>query len=60
MSNISENLFQAIDILMSSKLHDMKYDKTILCKIESSIDSEDGEYIVSDGSSKFVAYSENM
>lgn len=59
MSNISENLFQAIDILMSSKMHDMKYDKTLLCKIESALDSEKGEYVVTDGSSRFVAYSEN-
>lgn len=59
MSNISENLFQAIDILMSSKMHDMKYDKTVLCKIENSPNKEKGEYIVTDGSSKFVAYSEN-
>lgn len=59
MSNISENLFQAMDILMSSKMHDMKYDKTVLCKIESSPNKEKGEYVVSDGSSKFIAYSEN-
>jgi hypothetical protein len=59
MNNISESLFQAVDILMSSKMHDMKYDKTVLCKIENSPNKEKGEYIVSDGSSKFVAYSEN-
>ena len=59
MSNLSENLFQAMDILMSSKMHDMQYDKTVLCKIETSPNKDKGEYIVTDGSSKFVAYSEN-
>ena len=59
MSSLSENLFQAVDILLSSRMHDMQYDKTVLCKIESSTDKEKGEYIVTDGASRFVAYSEN-
>jgi len=58
MKDISESLFQAVDIIMSAKLHDLKYDKTITCTIEDDTNKEKGEYICSDGSSKFIAYSD--
>ena len=57
-NNISENLFQAIDILTSQKISNLKYDKTLLCKITDDSKKARGEYLVSDGSSVFTAYSD--
>lgn len=60
MSNeISESLFQAIDIITSQRLADLQYDKTLICTIEDVSKAEAGEYTVSDTSSKFQAFSEN-
>lgn len=58
-TNISENLFQAIDILTARRLQTLQYDKTLLCEIIDDIKAEQGEYRVSDGSSTFTAYSDN-
>lgn len=60
MSNeISENLFQAIDIITSQRLAGLQYDKTLICTIEDASKAETGEYTVSDTSSRFQAFSEN-
>lgn len=58
MANISENLFQAIDILTAKRLEGLKYDKTLLCEIIDNTKAERGEYRVTDGSSTFTAYSD--
>lgn len=58
MADISENLFQAIDILTAKRLQGLKYDKTLLCEILDDTKAERGEYRVSDGSSTFTAYSD--
>ena len=59
MGSISDNLFQAIDILTSQKLGELKYDKTVLCEIIDDSKRNNGEYLVSNTSSKFTAYSDN-
>lgn len=59
MSNVSENLFQAMDIIIAERLSGLNYDKTILCKIEDDSKKDKGEYIVTDGSSTFVAISKD-
>ena len=59
MSNVSENLFQAMDIIIAERLNGLNYDKTILCKIEDDSKKDKGEYIVTDGSSTFVAISKD-
>lgn len=58
-NNISENLFQAVDVILSSRLSELEYDKTLVCTIESADNAKKGEYRVTDGSSHFLAYSEN-
>lgn len=56
---ISEQIFQAIDIITSQRLADVAYDKTLICTIEDTANAANGEYIVSDTSSSFKAYSDN-
>lgn len=58
-NNISENLFQAVDVILSSRLSELEYDKTLICTIESTDNAKKGEYRVTDGSSHFLAYSQN-
>ena len=59
MSNVSENLFQAMDIIIAERLNGLNYDKTILCKIEDDSKKDKGEYVVTDGSSTFIAISKD-
>ena len=56
---ISEEIFQAIDIITAARLADVQYDKTLICTIEDNSNAENGEYVVSDTSSSFKAYSDN-
>lgn len=59
MSNVSENLFQAMDIIIAERLNGLNYDKTILCKIEDDSKKDKGEYTVTDGASTFIAISKD-
>lgn len=52
-----ENLFKAIDIITQERLTNLGYDKTIKATITDDSNADKGEYIVSDGSSDFIAYS---
>lgn len=58
-NNITENILTAIDIISKGNLDGIKYDKTITCTIVDDSLREEGQYIVTDGSSRFTAYSEN-
>lgn len=58
-NEIAEKLFEAVDILASAKISNLQYDKTLICTIESISNAQKGEYKVTDGSSHFLAYSEN-
>ena len=53
-----DNVFQAIDTIVQKRISGLNFDKTLTCQI-INIDTRDkGEYIVTDGSSTFKAYSE--
>ena len=54
-----DELFQAIDVITSKRLEHLQFNKTLTCKIINTDNSDKGEYIVTDGSTDFVAYSEN-
>jgi len=58
-NQLLDNLFQATDTIISKRLEHLDFDKTILCEIISCNNAQTGEYLVSDGSSDFLAYSEN-
>lgn len=53
----SEQLFETIEVISKSVLNGISYDKTVACTIVDASKRENGEYIVSDGSIDFVAYS---
>lgn len=55
--DISEILFESVDLIVNARLNDLQYDKTELCTIEEV--KGNGEYYVSNGSAKYFAYSEN-
>lgn len=56
---IVEGLCGAISTIVSSALQDLSYDQTIICTIVDNSKSSNGEYKVTDGSTEFVAKSEN-
>ena len=56
----SDNIFKAIDIITSKKLEGLSFDKTIICTIEDISEREQGKYTVSNGTTRFVAYSDNI
>lgn len=56
--NYNEILCQAVDNIVTNRLKDISFDKTIVCDIIDDKDSANGRYVVTDGSIKFDAYSE--
>lgn len=54
-----DQLFGAVDIILKDRLADIQYDKTIIGAIVDDSDKKNGHYIVTDGSMRFDAYSEN-
>jgi hypothetical protein len=58
-SAMMENLLTAIDIIAEKKVESLPYDKTLLCTIVSANNAARGEYSVTDGTSTFLAYSDN-
>ena len=57
MSNYAENICVAIDQIVTSRLEGLAYDITKLCTIVDDTNKNDGKYTVTDGSTKFDAYS---
>ena len=53
------NLFGATDKIIAQRMKNLEYDKTIIATIEDASNRDKGEYIVTDGSSRFKAFSEN-
>ena len=53
----NNNILQAIETIISQKLHEVSFDNTIVCEIVKIKDENNGEYIVSTGTSSFTAYS---
>ena len=58
-NNITENLFGAIDVIISQKIKGLQFDLTKICTITDNSKAQNGAYIVTDGSITFEAYSEN-
>lgn len=54
-----DEIFQAIDLITQKRLDTLQFDKTITGKIINAENSDEGIYIVDDGSTQFLAYSEN-
>lgn len=52
--------FQSVDIILTQRLADLSYDKTIIATIIDDSDKNQGHYIVSDGTIKFDAYSNDL
>lgn len=57
MADYAEQILQAVDVVVQERLRGIKYDTTIECQITDAKDAEKGQYIVSNGSAVFVAYS---
>lgn len=56
MSLNIEQFCQAIEIIVSERLADISFDSTIICTIMDASDKDSGHYVVSDGTIKFDAY----
>ena len=54
-----DKICSAIDLITEKKIQGLEFDRTISATIINADNSNDGEYTVSDGSSSFLAYSEN-
>lgn len=54
-----DKICSAIDLITEKKIQGLEFDRTIGATIINADNSKDGEYTVSDGSSSFLAYSEN-
>jgi len=57
--SITEQLFDAINLIASKKVSNLPYDQTIVCTITDNSNANNGEYTVNDGTSEFITYSEN-
>ena len=57
MNDICEIICTAVDTIVSSKLEGLQYDITKLCTIVDDSQRNKGEYVVSDGSIRFQAFS---
>jgi hypothetical protein len=58
-SELVDNLFKSVDVIVAKQLEALPYDRTIKCSIVNTDNADKGEYIVSDGASSYKAYSEN-
>ena len=58
MTDYLESLFEGIDIIVGKRLEAVSYDTTITCIITDDSDAKNGQYLVSDGATIFLAYSE--
>lgn len=55
-NNIAEALFKSIDLIAEKNLQNLTFDKTVRCTIVDAYEANNGLYIVTDGSTKFEAY----
>ena len=56
MTDFTENLFEAINILAEKKIETIKFDETVAATIVDASKADKGEYVVSTGNVKFIAY----
>ena len=59
-NQLIENIFDSIDTIASARVKDLEFNKTVRCEIADTTKRNKGEYIVTDGSTKFKAYSDNI
>lgn len=59
MSFNVEQIFQAVDIILTERLKDVQYDSTIICTIVDDSKKEQGYYTVTNGNIKFDAYTDD-
>lgn len=57
MSNLSENILQAIDSIVEKRLGEVNFDTTIVCEVLSNTNKDKNEYTVSNDNTTFTAYS---
>lgn len=55
----AEQLFQSMDTIITKRINELSFDKTIICTITDDTEKEVGKYIVTDGSMTFEAYGDN-
>lgn len=60
MNSTSEQLLQAVDILIDSKVQQLEFDKTIQAKIYSIVNLDTGEYKVRYNGNIFSAFASNL
>ena len=60
MSFNFEEFFKSIDIIVEQRLADLSYDKTVIATIIDDSQKANGKYIVSDGTIKFDAYTNDL
>lgn len=58
-TNYSEQIFQSIDTIISQRLNEVSFDKTEICEIISIDEKIINKYLVSNGSLKYEAYSDD-
>lgn len=56
MSFNVEQIFQAVDVILTERLKDVQYDSTMICTVVDDSKKEQGYYTVSNGNVKFEAY----
>ena len=54
-----EQFQDVLDLITEKRIQGLEFDRTISATIINADNSKDGEYTVNDGSSSFLAYSEN-
>ena len=59
MADIVDTLLESIQTVVDGSLQNLQFDKTVVCTITSNSNAAKGEYTVSDGSTSFLAYSDN-
>lgn len=52
-----EQFFQSVDIILTQRLNDLSFDKTVVMTITDDSDKSRGHYVVSNGTLEFDAYS---
>lgn len=60
MSFNFEEFFKSIDIIVEQRLADLSYDKTVIATIIDDSQKANSKYIVSDGTIKFDAYTNDL
>ena len=52
-------LLKAVKTVVDGVVEGLQFDKTVICKITNNTKADKGEYTVNDGSSTFLAYTDN-